>query len=258
MVRASQSKFCPHMLFIVRADIHSELSDEDMNDSEDDDDNEEMEDTPEAREEKLRNLVPALPAEEWGRKTPITPSDNSGKPAKKVTIIDPKKSDKEPIKMRPPVFEPQEYDGVVSESDDSEDDEPIRPGSLGKILGEMKWADMGPQIEDLDGDDEPDLEKDGIPSRRSRKFGLGDDIDEAMKRRVWGDNNGPADDGDVETGDVDDDMEFDPDMKAEQGDFLKFAQEALGLSDDQWQGIVSSREARGGESSSHSGMLQLH
>jgi hypothetical protein len=148
--------------------------------------------------------------------------------------------------MRPPVFEPQEYDGVVSESDDSDDDEPARAGSLGKILGDMKWADMGPQIEDLDGEDEADLDK--AARYRSRKFGLGDDIDEAMKRRVWGDNDGPEDDGDED--EADEDMEFDPDMEAEQGDFFKFAQEALGLSEEQMQGIVSSREARGGTSNS--------
>lgn len=133
-----------------------------MGDSDDDD--QELEDTAAIREEKMRNLVPALPAEEWGRKTPITPAtpaNKDGKAVKKVTIADPKtkSSDDKPIKMRPPVFEPQEYDGVISESDDSDDDEPARAGSLGKILGDMKWADMGPQIEDLDGEDEADLDK---------------------------------------------------------------------------------------------------
>lgn len=214
-----------------------------MNDSDEDDD--EMEDTAAVREEKMRNLVPPLPAEEWGRKTPITPSKPNADSNKKVTIVEPKDTQDKPVKMRPPVFEPQEYDGVVSESDDSEDDEPARPGSLGKMLGEMKWADMKPKIEDLDEDDEDDLNDDLGSSKRSRKFGLGDDIDEAMKRKVWGGADGPLDDGDEV--DADEDMEFDPDMEAEQGDFLKFAQEALGISEDQWNGIVSSREARGGK-----------
>lgn len=241
-----------------------------MGDSEDDD-NSEMEDTPEVREEKMRNLVPALPAEEWGRKTSITPAkvntsvDGHGsKPAKTVRIADPKDNDKDkdkPIQMRPPVFAPQEYDGVVSDSDDSgdEDDEPARAGSLGQILGDMKWADMGPQIEEIDDEDMIDADIGGPSSsstKRSSKFGLGDDIDEAMKRRVWGNPDGPRDDGDQADDDndnVDDEMDYDPDIEAEQGDFLKFAQEALGLSDDQWQGIVSDRASRGGESGSLSG-----
>lgn len=221
-----------------------------MGDSDSED--EEMEDTPAEREEKMRNLVPALPTEEWGRKAPITPAkkdDKDARPVKKVTIADPKSKSKtvddKPIKMRPPLFEPQEYDGVVEESDDSDDDdEPARAGSLGKILGDMKWADMGPQIEGLDGEDEEDLEKEA--RNRSRKFGLGDDIDEAMKRKVWGNKDGPDDDMDEEE-DEDEDMDFEPDMEAEQGDFFKFAQEALGLSAEQMQSIVSSREARGGK-----------
>lgn len=226
------------------ADTASELSDEDMGDSESDDG--EMEDTPAAREERLRNLVPALPAEEWGRKTPITPAKKDAKPSKKVTIADPKSKDTDdkPIKMRPPVFEPQEYDGVISESDDSDDDdEPARAGSLGKMLGSMKWADMGPKIEDLDGEDEEDLDK--AAKHRSRNFGLGDDIDEAMKRRVWGDKNGPEDDEED-----DDDMEVELDMAAEQGEFFQFAQQALGLSAEQMETIMSDREARGGRSES--------
>lgn len=215
-----------------------------MDDSDDSDG--ELEDTPEQREEKMRNLVPALPAEEWGRKTPITPAKKDTRSVKKVTIDDPKSgnrsTDDKPIKMRPPVFEPQEYDGVISESDDSDGDEPARAGSLGKLLGDMKWADIGPQIEDLDGEDEELTDR--AANSRSRNFGLGEDIDEAMKRRVWGNDDGPRDDGDdVEE---DDDMEFEPDMEAESGDFFKFAQEALGLSAEQMQGIVSSREARGG------------
>lgn len=222
-----------------------------MGDSDSED--EEVEDTPAEREEKLRNLVPPLPAEEWGRKTPITPvnDDKDAKPVKKVTITDPKSKSKtvddKPIKMRPPVFEPQEYDGVVDESDESddEDDEPARAGSLGKILGDMKWADMGPQIEGLDGEDEEDLEKEA--RNRSRKFGLGDDIDEAMKRRVWGNKDGPEDEDEGDEEGDDEDMDFEPDMEAEQGEFFKFAQEALGLSAEQMQGIVSSREARGGK-----------
>lgn len=224
--------------------ILSELSDDDMDESDEEDDDD-LEDAAAIREEKMRNLVPPLPAEEWGRKPSVTTAKTDDNASKKVSFADSKDNQDKPVKMRPPVFEPQEYDGVVDMSDDSdEDDEPARAGSLGRMLGDMKWADMGPKIEDIDDDDD---EIDGLEagvSRRTRNFGLGDDIDEAMKRKVWGGTDRPLEHDDE--ADPEEDMEFDPDMAAEQGDFLKFAQEALGISADQWDGIISSREARGG------------
>jgi len=214
----------------------SELSDEDMDDSD------EEEDSKEVREEKMRNLVAPLPAEEWGRKPHSGVNTGINGFGRKVTIVDPK-DDVKPVKMRPPVFEPQEYDGVVEESDDDSDDEPARHGSLGQMLGDMNWQSTKPKLEELsDEEEEEDEEKE--TARRSRKIGLGDDIDEQMKKAVWG--SGDKEDEDEDMGD--EHIDFEAIMEEEQGDFLKFAQEALGITDDMMQGIVSSREARGGES----------
>jgi hypothetical protein len=99
-------------------------------------------------------------------------------------------------------------------------------------------------ISDDEADEETDSEGEGEDStRRSRNFGLGDDIDEQMKRAVWGTGNGPEE---QELGD-EEDIDFDAIMEEEEGDFIKFAQDALGITDDMMQGIVSSRKARGGE-----------
>jgi hypothetical protein len=216
-----------------------------MDDSEEEEDDAEV--TQEAREEKMKNLVAPLPADEWGRKPTPEVSASSGR--KRVTIADPKDADK-PIKMRPPIFSPQEYDGVVYDSDDSEEDEPARQGSLGRVLGDMNWQATRPKFEEVDDDDEEEEDEDPgkAASKRSRKFGLGDDIDEQMKKAIWGSEDAPVDEEDADM-DEDDDIDFGAIMEEEEGDFIKFAQEALGITDDMMKGIVSSREARGGESS---------
>lgn len=207
-----------------------------MNDSDD-----EVEDTNEIREEKMRNLVAPLPAEDWGRKPQPGVKTGINGFGRKVTIADP---DAKPIKVRPPVFEPQEYDGVVDESDDDSDDEPARQGSLGRILGDMNWQSTKPKLEEVsdeeDDDDEEDEEKE--KAKRARNIGLGEDIDEEMRKAVWGSGDKEEDEEEDE-----EDIDFEAIMEEEQGDFLKFAQEALGITDDMMQGIVSSREARGGE-----------
>jgi hypothetical protein len=205
----------------------------------DSDDDEEIEDTKEVRDEKMKNLVTPLPVEEWGRK-PLEGVDGFGR---KVKIADPNSDDK-PIKMRPPIFAPQEYDGVVYESDSEEDDdEPARQGSIGQALGKMNWQATRPKLEEVDDEDEEDE-----AAVRSRRFGLGDDIDDQMKKAVWGSADAAEPVGDED--DDDEDIDFGVIMEEEQGDFIKFAQEALGITDDMMQGIVSSREARGGESAS--------
>lgn len=212
-----------------------------------DSDDEEIEDTKEAREEKMKKLVTPLPAEEWGRK-PQSAVDGTGR---KVKIADPNdKNGDKPIKMRPPLFAPQEYDGVVYESDDDSDDEPARQGSVGQVLGDMNWQATRPKLEEISDDEgEEGIEEgDKKPSGRSRKFGLGDDIDEQMKKAVWGSTDTPTADIEMEEEEEEEDIDFGVIMEEEQGDFLKFAQEALGITDDMMQGIVSSREARGGQS----------
>jgi hypothetical protein len=211
-----------------------------------DSDDEDLEDTKEAREEKMKNLVVPLPAEEWGRK-PQSAVDGTGRKVKFDDSND-KNGDK-PIKMRPPLFAPQEYDGVVYESDDDSDDEPARQGSVGQVLGDMNWQATRPKLEEISDDEEDGVNEDGDDNKkssgRSRKFGLGDDIDEQMKKAVWGSTDIPN--AEIEKDDEEEDIDFGVIMEEEQGDFLKFAQEALGITDDMMQGIVSSREARGGE-----------
>ena len=209
-----------------------------------DDSDDEVEDSKEVREEKMRNLVAPLPAEEWGRKPQEGVKTGINGFGRKVTIVDP---DAKPMKVRPPVFEPQEYDGVVDESDDDSDDEPARQGSLGRMLGDMNWQSTKPKLEAVsDDEDEEDEEKE--KAERARNIGLGEDIDEEMRKAVWGSGDKAEEEEEDE-----EDIDFGAIMEEEQGDFLKFAQEALGLTDDMMQGIVSSREARGGKSSVSTG-----
>lgn len=265
----------------------SELSDEDMGDDDDDEaenDDEEGDQVmdPDAerrfKEDRLKNLVPALPAEEWGRKevpsttTPLRPTqpptgsssttDNASASASAKDNTanrgPPGLSDRYiPAKMRPPVLAKFEYDGVVDESDDddSEDEADLPPpGTLGRKIAEMKWGDGEDRVAEAAAEsrsqsakiEEIDDEDDGTEPRR--KFGLGDDIDEAMERKVRGDERPvivPS--AGTTLPEEDEEMEIDPDFDQEQEDFIKFSREALGISDEMWKGIVDSREARGGE-----------
>lgn len=219
--------------------IDSELSDEDMDEDDSDDEVDEKAEQ-QAREEKMRNLVPALPAEEWGQKAPLTAGETGTKGKAKATPPPPSLTDTFlPAKMRPPVLAKQEYDGVVYESDDSEDEELPPPGTLGRKIAEMKWGDgedKSAKIEEVDDDGQPEPK---------RKFGLGDDIDDAMMRKVWGEGDKSAQP--VIVGDEGMEIDEDPDMQGEEEEFLKFSREALGISDEMWKGILDSREARGGE-----------
>lgn len=209
------------------ADKGSELSDEDMDDDSASEDEDEPVLTALEKAERSKNLVPALPDEEWGRHTSITPAPNvttmasqKPKPTPAITAPGPH--------MRPPRFAKQQYDGVVSDSDDSEDEADLPlAGTLGRHIAEMKWAEgeeKGAKIENIDDED--------------RKFGLGEDIDEAMEKAVWAN-----DDDELQVLEGDGDI----DMGNEEADFLTFAKDALGLTDDMWEGILSDRRGRGGE-----------
>lgn len=221
---------------------HSELSNDDLDDgmpSEDED----VDGNPKApsglsraeQDERLRNLVPALPDSEWGQKSVIQAVPSIATEAVTVTPRNESKevssNDVTPT-MRPPIFAKQSFDGVVSDSDeDGEEDDEILPppGTLGRKIAEMRWSEGAPRIEEIDDEDEP---------ARKSKLGLGDDIDEQMRRRVWGmEGERVKDVG----------MEIDPDMGEEEEEFLKFSREALGISDDMWEGILTSRRQRGGE-----------
>ena len=189
------------------------------------------------QEERIQNLVPALPVEEWGRKPVVNPAPSAAeassssaesKPVKQVQNNKPGTINDVSPKMRPPIFAKQDFDGYVSDSDDDSEDEILPPpGTLGRKIAEMRWSEGAPKIEEIDEE----------PSRK-QKLGLGDDIDEQMRRRVWGEQDERRGTGQME-------MEIDPDMGEEEEDFLKFSRDALGISDDIWEAILSSRRDRG-------------
>jgi hypothetical protein len=197
----------------------------------DSDDEEDVEEEPpklsrEEQEERMSKLVQPLSADEWGAKTSTRPSVSSNVTSQIAPMSEPSRP-----KMRPPVFAKQEYDGVLSDSDESEDESSLPPpGTLGRKIAQMKWSEGTPKIQTLEEEEEAE--------NRERKFGLGDDIDEAMERAVWGEEEAPVvveGDGDV-------------DMGEEEEEFLKFTREALGISPDMWESIISDRKGRGGES----------
>lgn len=202
----------------------SELSDDMLDDDQSHDDSDLAEELTSAEKEKrLRNLVPSLPAEEWGRKTEKPSPETAIKPRSntKTTSLP---------KMRPPILAKEEYDGVVDDSDDdmSDDDLPP-PGTLGRRIAEMKWSEGESQADKI-----TELEE---AVKKDKKVAWDDGIDEAMRKRVWGDDADAVDGGD-DDGDID--------MGQEEAEFLKFSREALGITDDQWEGILSSRRDRGG------------
>jgi hypothetical protein len=91
------------------------------------------------------------------------------------------------------------------------------------MLGDMNWQSTRPKLEEVSDEEEDDEDEEKAKARRSGNIGLGDDIDEQMKKAVWGS-------GDVteEVDEGEEDIDFEAIMEEEQGDFLKFAQEALG------------------------------
>ena len=135
--------------------------------------------------------------------------------------------------MRPPVFAKQQYDGVEDDSDDSDDELPPA-GTIGRLAAEMKLSDA-PDFEEF----QKAMQKD----HRAGK-GLGDNIDEEMRQRVWGEDEAPqiVDLGEDGRGEEDGDV----DMTGEEEEFLRFTRDTLGISEDQWQGIIGSRRDRGG------------
>lgn len=143
-------------------------------------------------------------------------------------------------KIRPPVFTKEEYDGVISDSDDSDDELPPE-GTLGRKIAMMKWSDGAPQIEEVEEEEMPGASSGKgkeSNSKSERKFGLGDDIDEKMQQAVWGKDE-EEEDQPVIVG------EEDVDMGEEEEEFLKFTRDALGINEDMWQGILTNRREKG-------------
>jgi hypothetical protein len=232
-----------------------ELSDEDM----DSDSDEEKAPTAEEREERLRNLVPALPEGEWGArggdsKAEAEAEDDDVEMAEapsKGTVAGTAFGDALLTpKMRPPRFEAVHFDGVESDSSDEDEDLPPQ-GTLGRHIAEMKWGDSPPKeatIEEID-DDENEDEEDRKDRQRKKALTLDDDIDEQMRRRVWGgdDEDEDADEGmeDVEEGKPGTEERDGPDEE----EFLRFARDALGIDGAMWDNILAQRRERGGKSS---------
>lgn len=240
------------------ADRFSELSDEDMTDSDSDD---EPEMTAEERRTRLEKLVPSLPPEEWGRKTHSVDED---------VVMKTRVSSKEtpltdtllPAIMRPPVFERQEYDGAVMDSDSDEEEELPPANTLGHHIAQMKWGDgatpQGARIEEIHDSD--GAESDAEDDARARRLRFDDDIDEQMARRVWGAEapQGQGQGGGEErkdrevgagtgTGVGEEFEDMDVDMGDEEEDFIRFSRETLGIDDEMWERILNSRRERGGE-----------
>jgi hypothetical protein len=132
----------------------------------------------------------------------------------------------------------------------------------------MRWSEGAPRIEEIDEDhdmggsdgdgdgrvDDED-EEDRLDKERDASLRWDDNIDDAMRKRVWGDANGATGKGKKEDRPVvvnadepaeegEDGMEMD--MENEMNDFLSFARETLGVGEDQWNGILQSRQDRGG------------
>ena len=171
-----------------------------------------------------------LPAEEWGRKTAPKDGDvHMSEASSSRAKVKGESGADQPVIMRPSLFAKQKYDGVDSESSDESDDDLPAPGTLGRKIAEMKWSEGAPRIEEIEDEEQV--------KRRPRKFGLGDDIDEQMQMKVWGnEDDGPE----VVDGDMD------VDMNGEEEEFLKFSRDQLGINDEMWEDILSSRRERGG------------
>ena len=265
-------------------DDNSEFSDDDdVNDSDDEDgtqtrprDEDDAEEvpadpwdrmTPAEKEARMSNLVSALPIEEWGRKP--DPPKAKAIPATENTKVD-QSSSTSPSKAKAASMFKQDFDGVESdsESEDDEDAELPAAGTLGRKIAQMRWADGAPQIEEINEDEDVDMdaaaggeedEEDRLDRMREKSLRWDDGIDEAMRKRVWG-ADGAASAGKVKAEDRpvvvnadeaadEGDAGMDVDMEKEMNDFLTFARETLGVGEDQWDGILKSREERGGKSS---------
>jgi hypothetical protein len=234
--------------------------------------------TPAEKEARMSSLVSALPIEEWGKKPnppkQAVPAATSSATKQAGSAVD----TPTPSKAKMPSLFKQDFDGVESDSDsdDDEGDDTELPaaGSLGRKIAQMRWADGAPRIEEIpeedkDQDMESDIrarsdegdEEDRLDRKREASLRWDDNIDEAMRKRVWGtDGTGAvsgrekkeerpvvvnADEADGEDGEGEG---MDVDMVNEMNDFLSFARETLGVGEEQWNGILQSRQDRGGES----------
>ena len=268
----------------------------DEDEDEDDDlDGEDAETTAAQRTNRMAQLVPGLAADDWGQRGPaappqkpspatsskrddtrfsrttldqiaqIAPSDSlsSSLPSVLPTIKPPPPARDAP-KMRPPIFEKQQYDGVISDSESEEDEADLPPpGTLGRRIGQMKWSEGAPSGASIkvSQDEKKERLDDDEKRRRKLTFNLDDDEMERAVNGISTESAGPSgprpharkvrffdEDEEMEEGDEDAEV----DMGDEEAEFLKFARDALGVNEQMWADIITSREARGGQSISAS------
>jgi len=227
---------------------YSELSDEDMLGDSDDESDGEGDDgiTNEERDRRMGELVPGLAPEEWGIRTqqPSEADKVTEKSAKpKVSFATGTKApskDKldEMPSIRPPILEPEVYDGHIPESDDDMSDwDPAddvvgwaaRPSYKVARNKNKKKRTIDPSTYVLQ---EALRTGQPMPRENVKPFDVGDKLDLSDDE----DEQGTEERGMGE-----------PDMEAEQDEFLKFAREALGINDEMWRGMMGDRKARGGE-----------
>lgn len=245
---------------------HSELSDDDM--VGDSDDETDPEDEPEDQEERARRmdaLVPALPADEWGSRTqaPAPAPEKPSSKAQTVTADRPKrvsfdasaKPDTSGLKagrIEPLTAAISEYDGMNIDSDDeSDEDEDTAPTGWGaqsseSIIGEgaQTKTELAASIKALADEFSRDVSQNG--GRAAKSSSVLDKktrFEEVCEER-------PA----VQE---DENMEPEVDMAAEEEDFLRFAREALGIDEDQWNGMLDERKSRGGGCAEGRGKAKL-
>lgn len=214
----------------------------------------------EERERRLNALVPGLAPEEWGSKTQkpeeaeeMKETETTDKPKRKVSFAtgtktadetDASKTEDMPS-IRPPILEPENYDGHIPESDDDMSDWDPADDMVGGWAKRPSYqtAEKGKKGKKRNIDPSTYVLQEALrtgqpmPRENLKEFDVGNRLD-------------MSDDEDQE--DNDEAREEaglgEPDMEAEQDDFLRFAREALGINDEMWKGMMGDRKARGGES----------
>lgn len=198
--------------------------------------------TAEEREARLRQLVPGLEPGEWGQKEPSTAevekkvsfADDDG------TVANTTAKDKGKTPLRPPVLEPESYDGHVVDSDedaDSDADQDMATtsdwnigGNTSKPMRKSKTQSNAPLDPNVTLLQESLKTGKAMPTATIKPMELGDSIEIS-------DNE---DDDEEEQ-----EYENEVDMDGEQEEFINFAREALGIDDGTWEKLISERASRG-------------
>jgi hypothetical protein len=154
------------------------------------------------------NLVPPLPAHEYGIMPPMAYSNSQEVSAPSIA------TETVPNAEAWEAVNPIAVSTVVESSHATHSTRPIRKPIL-----------VRDRYDGVDSDDESEPENDGVIWNT-----LGEDEDEDES-----DEDRPTVVGEIEV-----------DMEAEEEDFLRFSREALGITAEQWQDILTERADRGG------------